>query len=165
MYPALALGRRDTLDTVDTRLVSEIAIGVLSSDDEGGLPIPPDLPLREVDQLDCPAPLLGVSGVHTAEVTCEESCLIPPGPGPDLDDGRTIGEGIGWGQQFPEFLIEPLVLLDQLLDLSPRGCAAVGVAPFVRSLGRASEFGAHPGQLPGHVSGRRQFGLLAGGGT
>src|SRR5690625_297277 len=165
MYPALALGRRDTLDTVDTRLVSEIAIGVLSSDDEGGLPIPPDLPLREVDQLDCPAPLLGVSGVHTEEVTCEESCLIPPGPGPDLDDGRTIGEGIGWGQQFPEFLIEPLFLLDQLLDLSLSEFDEFWVAPCLYHLSRAGEFGAHPRQLPGHLSGRGQFGMFSGRGT
>src|SRR5690625_5871828 len=97
MYPALALGRRDTLDTVDTRLVSEIAIGVLSSDDEGGLPIPPDLPLREVDQLDCPAPLLGVSGVHTEEHTSEHSSLGPLVSRPVLDEDHTIREGSGVG--------------------------------------------------------------------
>ena len=86
---ARALGRWNALHAVDAALVLEAGVGAVALDDRRDRLDAADAGVVPVDDLDLPAPPLGVPLVHPEELGREEGRLVAARAGPDLEEDVT----------------------------------------------------------------------------
>lgn len=104
MDTALRLGGRDTLDTMDTRLILERAIDLVAGEVEGDILISAGGALVEIDDVEFPMSLFGIACIHTEEVAGEEAGLIAAGAAAYLNDSVLIVGRVGRDEQDADIL-------------------------------------------------------------
>src|SRR5579883_3120668 len=111
MDAPVCLGYGNTLDAMRATLVLHAAVRALALDDKGNVLDATLSRLVAIQDLDLPAPAVGVPAVHTEEFTREECGFVSASAGLDGDDRVFLIHNI-LGQQ------RDLDLLQQALSLS-----------------------------------------------
>src|SRR4030042_6123117 len=125
MNPPLRLCGRNPLDTVNTTLILQPAVGPLAFYQGNDLFESTHAREASAHDLHSPAVLLRIFSIHPEKVGSKEPCLISSGSCPDLKKDVLLIVGIFRKNGYPEILLyllllsgEPMeILLDQPLHL------------------------------------------------
>ena len=121
------LGFRHPLDPVDAALMLELGIGALPLHQAGQFLDAPQFRVADVVQLQLPALLLPVHGVHSVEVRRKKGRLLSPHPRTDLQkDVLSVHRVLGQ-KHLAEGLLQLVQLRLHLVVLRPGQLAALRV--------------------------------------
>ena len=125
---------RDPLDAVYPALVLEPGVGRLALDQAGKLLHAPQLGLIDVRQLQPPALLFAVHGVHAEEVRSKQRRFLAPDARPDLQENVFPVHGVLGLEQETKLLFQPVQLRAERRLLGLGQLAALRV---VQQIGQA----------------------------
>ena len=125
---------RDPLDAVHPALVLESGVGRLALDQAGKLLHAPQLGLIDVRQLQPPALLFAVHGVHAEEVRGKQRRFLAPDARPDLQENIFPVHGVLGLEQETKLFFQPVQLRTERRLLGLGQLAALRV---VQQIGQA----------------------------
>ena len=125
--PPLGLGFRHALDAVDAPLVLEAAEDAWARDRGDRLSDAPGAAFREGEDLEFPAPQLGVAGVHAQQIPGEEGGFLAAGSGAELEHGVALVVGIRRDQQAADLRLDLRDFALEVLELAAGELCHVGV--------------------------------------
>src|SRR6266516_1241925 len=136
---------RYALHPVDARFVPQRPVDTGAPGGEDGLLQAPEIPLRERDDFDLPAPPLAEPRVHAKQLGGEQRRLIASRAGTDLHDRIAVIEGVRGGEQVGEPALESLDLGVQPVNVRAGQLRQLGI-PVLEHFARLGELPLEPVQ-------------------
>src|SRR5664279_3382068 len=105
MYTSLCFGLRNSLNTVNTRLIFHYSIYTVPCNTDDYLLETTRSSLRRISNINLPPFCFKKLAVHSEKVTGENTCLITSCPSPDFHNSIFIILGIGWNDKHFYFFL------------------------------------------------------------